>query len=180
MKQNKVLTTVYNSMFIVITLVLGFFGRLSIFPVFPFLKLDFSDIPVFLVTIISGIPSGIFVLLISSAFRSLMFSSSGWMGFIIRSTSLIMIIFIGIFYKAKIKKIYKILGIILGILLCLIIKLMLNYFVWLNFFSISHDLVNAFMLSIIVPYNFLKLIITTVSAFLLANPVRKIMKSFEK
>ncbi len=180
MNQNKVLTTVYNSMFIVISLILGFFGRLSIFPVFPFLKLDFSDIPVFLVTLIFGIPSGILVLLISSVFRALMFSSSGWIGLVIRSTSLIVVVFIGMFYKEKFKKVYKILGITLGIFLCLTIKLILNYFLWINFFSISPELLNTFMASVIIPYNLLKLIITTVSAILLVNPVKKLIKSFKK
>ncbi len=181
MRQNKVLTTVYNSMFIVISLILGFFGRLSIFPVFPFLKLSFADIPVFLATLVSGIPSGILVLLISSGLRTIMFSSAGWLGFIMRANSIIMVVFIGLFYyKNSIKKIYKILWLSLGILICLTVKLIFNYFVWIGFFSVSRDLLDSLMLPMIIPYNLLKLIVTVGATFYLENPVKKILKSLER
>lgn len=52
MKTNNIRITTYNAMFIVISLILGFLGRMSIFAMVPFLKLDFSDIPAFLATLL--------------------------------------------------------------------------------------------------------------------------------
>ncbi len=174
MKPNKILKITHNSVFIVITLILGYFGRLSILPVFPFLKLDFSDIPVFLVTLISGIPSGIIVLLVSSSFRALMFSSAGWAGFIIRLTSLVVILSTGVFNKCN-SKILKFFGISLGVIICLFLKLIINYFLWINLFFISPEVLNKFMFPIIIPYNLIKLLTTIVLAFYLEKPIRKLL-----
>lgn len=176
MKQQKTLSIAYNSVFIVLSLILGFLGRLSILPIFPFLKLDFSDIPIFLSTLISGIPSGLIVLFVSLILRTFMFSSSGWIGFVIRSTSAIIVVFLGMFNSKKIKKTFKVLGMTLGILICLSFKLIINYFLWTNFFNISPEIINKFMISIIIPYNLLKLIITVLSSYFLVNYVNKIIK----
>lgn len=174
MKQQKTLSIAYNSVFIVLSLILGFLGRLSILPIFPFLKLDFSDIPVFLSTLISGIPSGLIVLFVSLILRTFMFSSSGWIGFVIRSTSAIIVIFLGIFNSNK--KPFKIFGITFGILICLFFKLIINYLLWTNFFNISPTIINKFMISVIIPYNLLKLVITILSSYILENYVNKIIK----
>lgn len=178
MKINKTLKITYNSVFIVITLLLGYLGRLSILPVFPFLKLDFSDVPVFLATIISGTPSGVIVLLVSSSFRTLMFSSAGWSGFAIRLTSLIVVLFIGIFCKYK-NKFLKISGIVFGAVICLCVKLVINYFLWINLFFISPEVLNRFMFPVIIPYNILKLIITIGMAFYFEKPTKKLLKISE-
>lgn len=175
MKINKTLKITYNSVFIVLTLLLGYFGRLSILPVFPFLKLDVSDIPIFLATIISGVPSGMIVLLISSSIRTLMFSSAGWAGFIIRLTSLIVVFFIGMFGKYK-NKFLKIFGIVFGASLCLFIKLIINYFLWINLFFISPEVLDKFMFPIIIPYNLIKLLITVGFAFYLEKPTKKLLR----
>lgn len=175
MKINKTLKITYNSVFIVLTLILGYFGRLSILPVFPFLKLDFSDMPIFLATLICGIPSGAVVLLVSSSFRTLLFSSAGWAGFIIRLTSLIVTLFIGIFGKQK-NKFIKISGITFGTIICLFLKLLINYFLWINLFFISPEVLNKFMFPVIVPYNVIKLAVTVGMAFYLEKPIKKLLK----
>lgn len=176
MKQQKTLSIAYNSVFIVISLILGFLGRLSILPIFPFLKLDLSDAPVFAATLIAGFPSGLIVLLVSLLLRTFMFSSSGWIGFVIRSTSAIIVLFLGIFNSDKISKVYKFLGIALGVVICLSIKLIINYFLWTNFFNISPEVINKFMMSVIVPYNSIKLIVTILLSYPLSIFVKKITR----
>jgi riboflavin transporter FmnP len=110
-----------------------------------------------------------------------MFSSAGWIGFIMRSVSIIMVVFIGLFHnKSDTKKNCKIFWISVGIILCLAVKLIFNYLVWINFFSISKDLLDDIMLPIILPYNLLKLIVTVTAAMALEKPVRKILKSIER
>lgn len=175
MKTNKTLKITYNAVFIVITLILGYLGRLSILPVFPFLKLDFSDIPVFLATIISDVPSGILVLLVSSSFRMFLFSSAGFAGFIVRLTSLIIVFSLGLSNKFK-NKFFKISNLIFGAFVCLIIKLIINYFLWINLFFIPDEILKKFMFPVIIPYNVAKLLITISAALYLKKPMEKLFK----
>ncbi len=169
----KVINIVYNAMFIIMSLILALiFGKISIFP---FLKLDFSDIPVFLATLISGTSSGIIVLFIVSFLRSLMFSSAGWIGFLIRITTVIVIFGLGLFWHKKIKMIYKILGISFFVILSLIFKLMLNYYFWVNFFGISPSVINSMLMAIILPYNLLRILISLIAAIFLEKPLKKLI-----
>ncbi len=163
--KNRIPTIVHNSMFSVMSLVLAFLGNLTLFPVFPFLKADLSDMPIYLATLVLGIPSGITVLLTVSIIRMLLFSASGWIGFIIRITTTILIIFLGIIQRYKLSKFFNIMIICVGIIICLIVKLSLNYFFWINFFSISKECLSSLLWSIILPYNIAKILFSVFIAF---------------
>ena len=178
-RQKKALAIVYNSVFIVISLILGLIGKISIFPIFPFLTLDFSDIPVVLATLISGSTAGVVVLFVVSALRAITFSSAGWIGFIIRLTSMVIIFGLEIFWRKQFNKFYKIFGIVISVILCLTIKLIINYCLWINMFGISKDLLNGLMLSIIVPYNVAKIIITLTFSLLLEKPIKNVIDMTE-
>lgn len=92
-----------------------------------------------------------------------------------------MVVFIGLFhYKKNIKMVYKILWISLGILSCLAVKLIFNYFAWVNFFAISGEFLDTIMFPVIVPYNLIKLIVTVAAALFLEKPVKKILRSLER
>lgn len=176
MHESKVINIVYNAMFIIMSLILAFlFGKISIFP---FLKLDFSDMPIFLATLVSGASSGITVLFIVSFLRSLMFSSAGWIGFLIRITTVIVVIGLDLFWRKKIKMVYRILGISFFVILCLIVKLVLNYYFWINFFGISPYVINGMLATIILPYNLLKISGMLVISFFLEKPLKKLMNKF--
>lgn len=175
-QKSKIINIVYNAVFIIMSLILALlFGKISIFP---FLKLDFSDIPVFLATLILGASSGITVLLVVSFLRSLMFSSAGWIGFLIRITTIIVIFGLNLFWHKKIKMIYKVLGISFFVVLCLAVKLMLNYYFWINFFGISPSVINGMLVTIILPYNLLKISGMLVVSLLLEKPFKKLINTF--
>lgn len=173
--RNTIPLIVYSAIFSAVSIILAFMGSFSIFPVFPFLKADISDVPVFLATLLFGIPSGITILLTVSIIRALLFSSSGWIGFVIRITSAIVVIFLGTSKKCK-NKLFKIFIITLGIALCLILKLSLNYFFWINFFSISKETINSLLFTIILPYNIIKILISILLAFMLRKYLDKYIK----
>ncbi len=163
MKKLEISTTVHrtrnivhNSLFSSISLILALFGNITIFPVFPFLKLDFSEFPIYLATLIYGVPSGLSVLFTVSLIRMLLFSTSGIIGFIIRSSSVIIILFLGLSLRFK-NKILKFFIITIGLCINIIIKLSLNYYFWINFFSISRELLSSALFKIILPYNLIKL-----------------------
>lgn len=169
----KVINIVYNAVFIIMSLILALlFGKISIFP---FLKLDFSDLPVFLATLISGASSGIIVLFVVSFLRSLMFSSAGWIGFLIRITTVIVVIGLDLFWHKKIKMIYKILGISFFIVLCLIFRLILNYYFWIDFFGISPNIIDGMLFTIILPYNLLRILASLIAAIFLEQPLKKLI-----
>ena len=161
-------------MFSVVSLILAFLGNLTLFPVFPYLKADFSDIPIFLATLISGIPSGITVLVTASIIRALLFSSSGWIGLIMRSATLIIICALGIAKNKQI--IIKWFILILSIGLYVVAKLSLNYFCWINFFSISPDLINSLLVAIILPYNLIKVVVCMVLSMVIYSRLNKYIK----
>ena len=163
--KNRIPTIVHNSMFSVMSLVLAFLGNLTLFPVFPYLKADLSDMPIYLATLISGTSSGLTVLLIVSAIRMLLFSASGWIGFIIRITSTVLIIFLGTSRKYNIPKLFKVIIVGIGIVMCIFVKLSLNYFFWTNFFPISKECLNSLLWSIILPYNIAKILFSLFIAF---------------
>ncbi|MGN1043478.1 MAG: ECF transporter S component [Acutalibacteraceae bacterium] len=177
MTNRKALNVTYNSVFIVLSIVLGFIGRISIFPVFPFLQLDFSDIPIFLSATISGISSGVTVWFISALLRAVMYSSSGWIGFIIRSTSLILVMGFGLCSKYKFKLPYKIMFISILGFVCLFAKLLVNWYLWIEFFNLSPEFLNSLMFTVIVPYNIIKIILTSSISILLEKPINKLLAS---
>lgn len=174
MKKNKVSSIVYNSMFSVMSLMLVFISNFSLFPVFPYLKADISDMPVYLAAVFSGTYSGISVLLTVSIIRALLFSSSGWIGAVMRLASVFLIIAIG---ASRNKSIYsKIIFLTLGVILSVTFKLMLNYFCWLNFFSIPEITIKSMLFSIVLPYNLIKTVLSLSLALLLNSKLKKFIK----
>lgn len=173
-KKNKVSLIVYNSMFSVMSLILVFISNFSLFPVFPYLKADISDMPVYLATIFSGTYSGVTVLLTVSIIRALLFSSSGWIGAVMRLASVFLIIAIGVSKHKPLP--VRIAFISLGVIFSVIFKLILNYFCWLNFFSIPEITVKSMLFSVVMPYNLIKILISLSLALLLSSKLKKYMK----
>lgn len=174
MKKNKVSLIVYNSMFSVMSLILVFISNFSLFPVFPYLKADISDMPVYLATIFSGAYSGVTVLLTVSIIRALLFSSSGWIGAVMRFASIFLIIAISISRRKSLP--VKIIILSLGVVFSVILKLILNYFCWINFFSIPEITVKSMLFSVVLPYNLIKALISLTLALLLSSKLKKYIK----
>ena len=171
MKTNNIRITTYNAMFIVISLILGFLGRISIFAMVPFLKLDFSDIPAFLATLMFGFSSGAIVLIVSSLIRSMMFSSVGWFSFVVKLTMLLILFFISKSNEIN-KRTHKIILILIGSVLYLTIKLFLNYFIWKYFFGMTTEFLKTIMLPIVIPYNCIRLLVNLVVSSILFKYVK--------
>lgn len=56
------------------------------------------------------------------------------------------------------------------------VKLIVNYILWINLFYISPEVLNKFMFPIIIPYNVIKLISTIGLSFYLEKPIKKLIK----
>ncbi len=174
-KRNRIFMLVHNALFIVVSIILGFLGRhISIFPVLPFLKVDLSDIPVFVSTLIFGTGSGLTVLFIVNLLRTLFFSNIGLVGFTLRVTSAIMVISLGCFCKENAKPSRKILGLFLGVIMYTIIITPLNCFFYLNFLGCSREMITRVLLPAAIPFNIIKMLVTTLVAMALVKPIQKL------
>lgn len=171
MKTNNARTITYNAMFIVISLILGFLGRISIFAMVPFLKLDFSDIPAFFTTLLFGFSSGAIALIVSSLIHSIMFSSVGWISFVVKLTMLLILFFISKSNEIN-KRTHKIILILVGSVLYLTIKLFLNRLVWKYFFGMTTEFLKTVIFPIAIPYNCIRLLINIVVSKILFKYVK--------
>lgn len=129
------------------------------------LKLDFSDIPVFISTLVFGQACGFLTLFISSFVRAIFFSSAGVPGFSMRMIVSSSVIFLlSNLYKRNIK-IWKIFAI--SIMVSTISKVIVNYFFWTKFFCMSKDWVLSIMVPVVIPHHIIRLIVELLTAFII-------------
>ncbi len=171
----KILILAQNVIFIILSVLVAFFIRIPLIPAMPFLTLEFSDVPVLVSTILYGYSSGICVLFLSLLLRLMLFSSTGFIGLIIRSTSIFLIFAIYFFKKNTLKLVSRVLLFILFLVLCVFVKIPLNYVSWLYLFKIPKELILPLMFSYVVPFNILKISINCVLALVLSTPCQRLL-----
>lgn len=176
--RNKVLIMIQNSMFTAISLALSLIIKIPIIPSVPFLKLDISDIPIFIATLMSGITSGVTVLFCVSLIRTLLFSTAGWAGFIIRMTSVVIIFMLGKFCRNKNRNIfYTVFIALIAVILCVFLKTAISYILWMLFFNMSKEYLNGIIFTAVIPFNIIKSVLNCgVSLYIF----RKLKNTLEK
>ena len=174
-KISAVQKIVYGSMFTVISLILAFFIKFPVIPATPYLKFDISDVPVFVATMLLGPQTGLSILLCVCSLRCILFSSAGIVGFVIRMTSSINVLFLGYLYNKPKNIVRTTLTIILSIFACLIIKIPLNYVFWVYFWGIPKANLDEFMLSVIIPFNIIKIIVNSVLSVYVSRVIEKFL-----
>lgn len=167
MDQHILAKYIRNSAFIAISLVLGWFGRLPVIPMFHFLKLDFSDIPIFFLAIFLGPSFGATALITSSFLRMIFFSSSGFLGFFIRISSIVSVFTFGVFYHKYENKIYKPVICVLTVILGVAIKTFISYMLLKYFLCMPKDFLCTYFFASTLPYNFIKYLLNIVGALIL-------------
>ena len=168
MKKTKKITLI--SLLISFSLVLAHISHyLKVVPNVP-ITLDFSDIPIFISTLLFDSSYGYIILILVSIIRCLLFSYAGWPGVIIRVlTTSVAVLFLSLYKKSG--KHFWMFSISAS-LLSTLIKLPLNYFFWINFFSMNYEYVNSILFSIIMPANIIKMIINISFAYLLCKKLK--------
>ncbi len=172
----KVQRIAISSLLASFSLLLSQISRYLSVPGLPILKFDFSDIPIFISTLIFGQFSGYLILLAVSIIKSTLFSSVGWMGFIMRIISAIPIFFLNIYNKKKKNIVFYS---FLSVIFSLLIKIPMNYLLWIRFFSMNLDQINS-MIKIIFTYNIIKYIINIYISVILSKKLKKITDNHEK
>ena len=163
-----------NSLLASLSLILAQISHyLKIIPGIPMITLDFSDIPIFISTLLFGSSSGYIILIVISFLRAFLFSSAGIPGIIMRiSVSSIPIFFLGMFYKSK--KNFLLIC-ISACILSTLIKLLINYFFWTKFFSMPDEWVKSILFPIVAPANLLKMFINIQLSYIISKKM-KILK----
>ena len=166
MKRSNVLQIAINSLFASLSVVLGLVAHyLNVFG----FRFDFSDIPVFISTLLFGAPSGCLILFVSSFIKTLFFSVAGVPGFFLRMSYIVSIFFLGIYYK---KKRFLTLLSIASIITCLIVKLPMSYIFWTRFGSMSYEQIRALIFPVIIPHNLIRISINILASIFLSKKLK--------
>lgn len=153
---------------------LAFWVKIPLIPSLPFLKLDISDVPVLIATLLSGYSSGVSILFAVSFLRFILFSSAGFMGLVVRLTSIFLIFSVYYFKKLNTNIIYRVFILSLGMLVCICVKLPINYLGWIYIYGIPKQVVKELMIPYIIPFNILKITLNCMLAILLFKPFKKL------
>ena len=165
-KDYKTKKLVFNSLLSSFSLLLAIMCHYFPMPFLDVTKLDLSDIPAFVSTLLFGSVDGASILLVVSFIKSFFFSSTGIYGFIMRIVNIIAILLLGI-KKLNTKKVsfYFISAIFLPIL----VKIFLNYVFLTRVYLMPENAVKATILSAILPFNLIKQVVNLVLSFIFAK-----------
>lgn len=176
MKESKTRKLVVVAMLGAISFVLMFF-EFPILPMFTFLKIDFSDIPVLISAFIFGPVSGVLVAVVRSLLNLLVKGAEltrlvGNIAGLLASIAYMLPIYY--VFRKSMKKGMQFLGLGLGVIAMTIVMSLANYFVIMPLYlklgglppgtSISHMVVAA-----IIPFNILKGAIVSVAFAVILN-----------
>jgi len=152
-----------NSVLASISIWLAFISHYLAIPFVPMLKIDISDAPIFVSSILFGFYDGALMLFVVSFIRTVFFSIAGWTGFIMRMVSLVSILFLGIYHKKNKNFIFYS---VLAILLSVTIKIPVSYLFWTKIHFMPAEFIKSIMFSIIIPYNLIKNIVNILITWL--------------
>ncbi|BED92169.1 MAG: ECF transporter S component [Candidatus Improbicoccus pseudotrichonymphae] len=127
-KTNILVINAFLSMFSLLSV--AFDKMLSAMIPIPFFRLEFSDIPAYVSIMMFGdFKSGMLIIIIVSFLRAVFFSIAGWVGFIMRALSVILIFFLFLHCKCKERFSFFL---ILGTLLYVIAKVPFSMLLWVH------------------------------------------------
>ena len=145
-----------NAVLASVSIWLAFVSHYLAIPFVPMLKIDISDAPIFVSSMLFGFYDGALMLFVVSFIRTIFFSIAGWTGFVMRMVSLVSILFLGIYHKKNKNFIFYA---FLAILFSVIIKIPVSYLFWTKIHFMPSEFIKSIMLPIIIPYNLIKNII---------------------
>lgn len=143
-------------------------------PFFSFFKLDFSDVPVFISTLILGGLHGCLSILSVSVIRMFIGEKAFCIPiFLLRLSSIVVVSFLNIYNKVG--KNFLILCIVSSLILA-IIRIPISYDLWVNYFHVEKDTFFKNMRLTIICLTFFRTMINLMISKLLYNRLMKILK----
>ena len=153
------------------------FLEFPILPMFPFLKIDFSDVPVLIGTLVLGPIAGFLIAFVRSLLNFL--TKGGDLGALIGNAagllaSVAYLLPIYYIFHHSLKKSKQLLGIISGVLLMTIIMTVANYFIIMPLYVLvgywpADASIGQLVFAGILPFNLIKGLIVGIVFFLIFN-----------
>lgn len=165
-----------------------------IFPMIPFYKLDFSNLPVLLGTFAFGPVRGTLILLIKSTL-GLLSTTSGGVGeladFIM---GFAMIIPAGLIYKQRKSRYSALIGMLVGTVCAVIASMLSNYYILLPFFGLTEEMAISmgsklfpfidstwsFVIFVTGAFNLIKFVVISIAGFFIYKPLSPILHGRKK
>lgn len=170
------------ALLVALSIVLVFFVHFPLFPVTAFLEYDPADVPILICAFAYGPIAGIIVTVAASAIQALTVSiSSGIYGFLMHiiATSALCIP-AGFIYKYKKTRKGALKAMLAGIVSMTVVMLFANHYITPFFMGVPADVVDAMLLTTILPFNLIKASVNCLLTFLIYKPLsRYVIKAYQ-
>lgn len=167
---------------VAISVVLVYLLHIPIIPSVPYLEYDPADIPVLIGAFAFGPVAGIIITIIASAIQALTVSAAGGLfGFLMHviATSTLVIVASTI-YRVRHTRVGAVIGLISGTLSMGIIMMIANHFLTPIFYGIPVEVVDASLLTGILPFNLIKAGGNSIITFIVYKAVSRYLVHGEK
>ena len=152
-----------NALLASVSLCLSIISSYLPIPFLPVLKIDLSDFPIFMSTLLFNSFLGHLILFIVALLKSIFFSSTGWCGFAMRMVNIVAIFFLKL-YKSDNKKI--IFCFVLATIFPVFIKLIMNFLFLTKIYFMPEESAKSIILKVVLPYNLIKQVVNLTLAFI--------------
>lgn len=170
--KTKKLTTI--AMLTAISAVLITLVHFPLFPAAPFLQYDPADVAILIGTFAFGPLAGIGITVVASAIQAFLLGGDGIYGFlmhVIASGTLALVA--GLIYQAMHNRTGGLIALLAGTLAMGITMMVANHFITPYFMGAPTEMVDAMLLSVILPFNLLKAGINSIVTFLVYKTVSR-------
>ena len=168
--KTKKLTTI--AMLTALSAVLITLVHFPLFPAAAFLQYDPADVAILIGTFAFGPAAGVAITVIASAIQAFLLGGDGVYGFlmhVIASGSLALVA--GLIYKAVHTRSGAVLGLLAGTVSMGVVMMVANHFITPYFMGAPTEVVDAMLVTVILPFNLLKAGINSVITFLVYKSV---------
>ena len=168
--KTKKLTTI--AMLTALSAVLITLVHFPLFPAAAFLQYDPADVAILIGTFAFGPAAGVAITVVASAIQAFLLGGDGVYGFlmhVIASGSLVLVA--GIIYRVVHTRSGAILGLLSGTVAMGLVMMAANHFITPYFMGAPTEVVDAMLVTVILPFNLLKAGINSVITFLVYKSV---------
>ena len=170
--KTKRLTTI--AMLTAISAVLITIVHFPLFPAAAFLQYDPADVAILIGTFAYGPAAGLSITVIASAIQAFLLGGDGVYGFlmhVIASGTLALVA--GMIYRVKHTRAGAVIGLVSGTVAMGLVMMVANHFITPYFMGAPTEVVDAMLVSVILPFNLLKAGINSVITFLVYKVVSR-------
>ena len=155
LSKTKRLTTM--ALLAAVSVVLILFVRIPIFPAASYLVYDMADVPILLASFLFGPVAGLEVLAVVCAIQGFLLGGDGWVGFLMHflASATFILVACGFYRLCKQNKKGLIIGLVVATIARAAVMVPLNLIFTVHFYGVPHDVVDAGLIPVTIPFNLL-------------------------